>query len=305
MSGARLAVTGATGFVGSRLVTLAQDRGLALACLTRRPQPETPGVRWVQGDLHDSDALARLCEGAHAVVHIAGVINAADAAGFEKGNVEGTRNMLAAAAGAGVRRFVHVSSLAAREPSLSLYGASKARSESAVLASGLDGIIVRPPAVYGPGDRETLELFRMAKKGLVLLPPAGKLSLVHADDLAALLLDLAGGAGRPGLLLEPDDGREGAWTHEEFAQALGKAVGRTNVRTVSMPRTIVRLGAQLDRLVRRSNAKLTPDRAAYFCHPDWSVGASRRPPRDLWAPRIATADGLRQTAAWYRERGWL
>ena len=70
--------------------------------------------------------------------------------------------MLAAATAGGVRRFVHVSSLAAREPKLSLYGASKARAEELVHSSGLEWVIVRPPAVYGPGDKETLELFRMA-----------------------------------------------------------------------------------------------------------------------------------------------
>ena len=80
----------------------------------------------------------------------------------------GTLAMLAAATAGGVSRFVHVSSLAAREPKLSLYGASKARAEELVERSGLDWAIVRPPAVYGPGDKETLELFKMAKRGLML-----------------------------------------------------------------------------------------------------------------------------------------
>ena len=65
---------------------------------------------------------------------------------------------------------------------------SKARAEELVQSSGLDWAIVRPPAVYGPGDKETLELFRMAKRGLILLPPKGRLSLIHVDDLARLLL---------------------------------------------------------------------------------------------------------------------
>ncbi|MCJ7420806.1 NAD-dependent epimerase/dehydratase family protein [Sphingomicrobium astaxanthinifaciens] len=305
MTAAPLAVTGATGFVGSRLLEIATRGGLTLTCLTRRLQPERPGVRWIQGDLHDAPALAQLCEGARAVIHIAGVINASDAAGFERGNVEGTRNLLAAATRAGTGRFVHVSSLAAREPSLSLYGASKARSESAVRTSALDQQIVRPPAVYGPGDRETLELFRLAARGFVPLPPKGRLSLIHADDLVDLLLVLAEGRGRAGLLLEPDDGRPGGWTHEQFAQAIAGAVGRERVRTLSMPRPLVRLGAQLDRLVRGESAKLTPDRAAYFCHPDWTVAAEHRPDPALWQPAVATPEGLRDTAAWYAREGWL
>ena len=299
-----LAVTGATGFVGNRLLELAAERGLPLTCLTRRPQPGRDGVTWVQGDLHDAAALEKLCEGAEAVIHIAGVINAPDAAGFEKGNVEGTKNLLAAAKAQGVSRFVHVSSLAAREPSLSLYGASKARSETAVRTSGLDQLIVRPPAVYGPGDRETLELFKMASRGIVLLPPKGKLSLIHADDLADLLLTLANGRGRSGLVLEPDDGTADGWTHVEFAKALGRAVGRGNV-TLSMPRQVFEVGARLDRMFRGDKAKLTPDRAAYFCHPDWAVNPLKRPDPELWHPGIPTQKGLADTATWYREEGWL
>ena len=128
------------------------------------------------------------------MIHVAGVINAPDPAGFEAGNVTGTAAMLAAAEKAGIQRFVHVSSLAAREPKLSIYGATKAGSEALVGDSGLGFAIVRPPAVYGPGDKETLELFRMAKRGFVLLPPEGRLSLIHVDDFRAA----AARAGRAG-----------------------------------------------------------------------------------------------------------
>ena len=121
------------------------------------------------------------------------------------------------------QRFVHVCSLAAREPRLSQYGASKARAEELVEASPLSLAIVRPPAVYGPGDRETLELFKMAGRGLVLLPPTGRLSVIHVDDLARLLLALADPACPERLLVEPDDGRRGLESCE-FGQALGRAL---------------------------------------------------------------------------------
>src|SRR5205085_3610661 len=160
-----------------------------------------------------------------AVIHVAGVISAPTAAAFELGNVAGTLSMLAAATAGGVRRFVHVSSLAAREPKLSLYGASKHKAEELVHSSGLDWVIVRPPAVYGPGDKETLELFRMAKLGLMLMPPKGRMSIIHVDDLAQLLLALAGYSAPSNLLVEADDGKPGGWNHREFAKALGKAVG--------------------------------------------------------------------------------
>jgi nucleoside-diphosphate-sugar epimerase len=300
----KLAVTGATGFVGGHLLGRALEAGHRVKALTRRPQPLRDGIDWIDGALDRPDSLGRLVAGADAVIHVAGVLNARDAAGFEAGNVTGTAAMLAAAEMAGVGRFVHVSSLAAREPQLSMYGASKARSETLVEAFPVSFAIVRPPAVYGPGDRETLELFRMAARGLVLLPPKGRLSVIHADDLARLLLALADPGCANGLLIEPDDGRDGGWSHEEFGQALGRAVGR-RVMTLSMPQSILMLGARIDGLWRRDKAKLTPDRAAYFCHPDWTVEPSRGAPDTLWKPRIETETGLADTARWYREAGWL
>lgn len=299
-----LAITGATGFVGSHLLTKALAAGNEVRALTRRPMGKRKGVEWIEGALDNGDSLARLVEGADAVIHVAGVLSAPDAAGFEAGNVAGTAVMLAAAEKARIKRFVHVSSLAAREPDLSLYGGSKARSEKLVEESSLSWAIVRPPAVYGPGDRETLELFKMAARGLVLLPPNGRLSVIHVDDLADLLLALANPECPSSLTIEPDDGREGGWTHEEFGQALGRSVGR-RVVTLSMPRSMLRLGARIDGLLRGPAAKLTPDRAAYFCHPDWTVHPSRGAPESLWRPLIYTDDGLAATARWYRTEGWL
>ena len=297
----RIAVTGGTGFVGSRLIEALKAAGNDIKALTRRPMANG-GDDWIAGSLEDPTALQRLAAGADAIIHVAGVINA-DEAGFEAGNVQGTAAVIAAAKAAKVPRFVHVSSLAAREPELSRYGGSKARSEALVQESGLDCAIVRPPAVYGPGDKETLELFRMAARGLVLLPPEGRLSLIHADDLARLLTALAE-AKSPPALSEPDDGKPGGWTHRELGLALGEAVGR-NVFTLPIPRAAVRLGALLDGLVRRGKAKLTPDRAAYFCHPDWVADPALAPPAMLWKAAIETRDGLRATAEWYRKSGLL
>jgi nucleoside-diphosphate-sugar epimerase len=238
------------------------------------------------------------------MVHIAGVLNARDRAGFEAGNVAGTLNVLAASTAAGIQRFVHVSSLAAREPNLSLYGASKAKAEGLVHGSGLDWAIVRPPAVYGPGDRETLELFRMARLGVMLMPPKGRVSLIHVDDLARLLLALADPQAPSTILIEPDDGKPNGWTHREFARALGAAMG-TKPAIVSSPGMLLRLAARADQLFRRERAKLTVDRAAYFSHRNWVVEPKRAAPADLWRPEIATEQGLRETADWYKAKAWL
>ena len=300
----KLAVTGGTGFVGAHLLDIALAAGHEVKALTRRDQLPRDGLTWVAGDLNDRDALEKLVDGADAVIHVAGVISAPTAAAFELGNVAGTLSMLAAATAGGVRRFVHVSSLAAREPKLSLYGASKHKAEKLVHSSGLDWAIVRPPAVYGPGDKETLELFRMAKLGLMLMPPKGRVSVIHVDDLARLLLALVGYSAPSNLLVEADDGKPNGWTHREFAQALGKAVG-SKPAIVSSPGILLRLAARADQLLRGPRAKLTVDRAAYFSHRNWVIEPKRGCPPGLWQPRIPTEQGLRETADWYRGQAWL
>ena len=303
-SATTLALTGGTGFVGSHLLTAARAGGHPVRAFTRAPRAAKDGVIWIDGALDKPESLARLCEGADAVIHVAGLINAPDRAAFDAVNVIGTAHMIDAARAAGVRRFIHISSLAAREPGLSDYGASKARSEQLVAASGLDWTILRPPAVYGPGDRETFELFKMAKRGLVALPPKGRFSVIHVDDLAGLILALLGASASHGETYEPDDGREGGWEHRHFARTLGRLFDK-RAATVAMPKLVMQGAAQVDRLVRRSKAKLTPDRVRYFCHPDWVAAAERRVPAALWTPAIRTPTGLKATADWYRAQGWL
>lgn len=306
-----VAVTGATGFVGQAVLMAAGRHKIDVRALTRRKQRLRGGVEWTLGDLADKDALKRLMDGASAVIHIAGVVNAPDAAGFEEGNVQGTLRVIEAAHEMGVGRLVHVSSLAAREPQLSIYGASKLRGEKLVRASGLDWTVVRPPAVFGPRDTEMVELFRLARRGIVPLPPPGRLSVIHVADLAELLLVLLPSSEETThQVFEPDDGEPGGWTHVRLAHAIGAAVhagtGREKpIRPLSLSPRVVNLAARADRLVRGKKAKLTPDRAGYICHPDWTVGEGAQPPASLWHPRIDTREGLQATAAWYREAGWL
>ena len=136
------------------------------------------------------------------------------------------------------------------------------------------------------------------------MTPRGHLSLIHVADLARLLLALAVNDGPSSCVIEPDDGKQGGWTHREFARALGRAVG-TRPAIISAPGLFLRLAAHADGLLRGPKAKLTVDRAAYFSHRNWVVEPKRAAPRDLWHPEIETADGLKQTARWYADQGWL
>lgn len=299
-----IALTGGTGFVGKRLIDLALAAGHEVRALTRRPQPSRQGVSWIAGALDTPPALATLVTGSDAVIHVAGVVNAPSRAAFAHGNIDGTQAMIDAAIAAHVARFVHVSSLAGREPELSNYGWSKAESERLVEASPLAWSIVRPPAVYGPGDLEMLDTFRIAKLGLALTPPGGWMSVIHVDDLARLLLALAAtDIGR--VVLEPDDGTPGGWPLGDFlGGAIGKAVGR-RVLPIALSRSLLTLAARADGLFRGNKAKLTADRVGYMCHPNWASDPEKRPPPSLWQPQVETGTGLAETAAWYRAQGLL
>ncbi|OGS55703.1 MAG: epimerase [Erythrobacter sp. RIFCSPHIGHO2_12_FULL_63_10] len=318
-SGAPLAITGGTGFVGQALLDRVRPTASRLEderdayhvrALTRREQEQREGVEWVAGSLADESALATLAQGAAALIHIAGLTNTPDPANFEAANVTGTANVVAAAKEARVKRLVFVSSLAAREPTLSRYGASKAQAEELVKASGLDWTIVRPPAVYGPRDTEMFELFRAARLGIVPLPPGGATSIIHVDDLARLLLRLVGPSSSAAVgttrhkIFEPDDGREGGWSHKELAHAIGQSVGR-KIIAPHLPRAALRGAAGIDRLLRGDRAKLTSDRVGYMCHPNWVARFDRQVPEALWSPQIGGEAGLAATVEWYRSAGWL
>jgi nucleoside-diphosphate-sugar epimerase len=297
-----LAITGGTGFVGAHLLRVAGDFGVRVRALTRRPQPAQAHVDWVSGHLANPGDL---CRGVDAVIHIAGVINARTPAEFAAGNVDGTRTMLAAAREAGVRRFIHISSLAAREPALSAYGASKAKSEAVVTESELDWTIVRPPMVYGPGDRETLAIFRMVRSGVAALPARGRFSMIHADDLARALVALVDAPAAHGLTLEPDDGVDRA--HAELAALIGEALGRRPV-VLPLPRALLTAGAAVDTLIGRAAGKLPKlsfDRARYLAHPDWTSRRAAMLALGIWQPTIDARRGLAETAAWYRAQRWL
>lgn len=300
-----LAITGTTGFVGGHLLDAAIAAGFGVRALVRRPQAARDGVIWVAGALDEPTPLARLCSGVDAVIHVAGAINVPTREAFFAANVDGTAALIAAAERAGVARFVHVSSLAAREPGLSDYGASKSAADALIQAMPLSCVIVRPPAVYGPGDHETLALFRMAARGFVPVVGRGRFSIVHLADLAAALLALA--AARVTGIFEVEDGTPGGFTQAGFARAIGAALGR-RVRTVGLPVGLLPIGAALDTTMSRwwgRMPRLSHDRARYFAHPDWTADAGPLIATGLWRPTVSAPLGLAETARWYRAAGWL
>jgi nucleoside-diphosphate-sugar epimerase len=144
----------------------------------------------------------------------------------------------------------------------------------------------------------------MAKRGFVALPPKGRFSVIHVEDLCRLMLALLDAPETIHASYEPDDGRENGWENRHFARTLGRLFGK-RAATVTLPKLVLSGAARIDRLVRRGRAKLTADRVSYFCHPDWVVGPERRPPAEVWTPSVRTPTALKETAEWYKAQGWL
>jgi nucleoside-diphosphate-sugar epimerase len=286
--------------------------GCRLRLLVRRPpEPGFPdGVEPVIGSLEESASLSSLVEGADAVVHAAGAIKAIHEIVFERVNRDGAAAMAEAAAAAGVRRFVLISSIAARSPLLSAYAASKRAGELECQSRFRDGLtILRPPVVYGPGDRETLPMFRAAALGIFPVPgpPEAQLSFIHVADCAAAVGSALAAAEAPSGVFEIDDGKSGGHGWPEIAAALAAAVGR-RVRPIAIPAPLLRLAARAASATARISgrpAMLRPDKVNELRHPDWVSRGPLLTHATGWRPRFALADGFRDTATWYRARGWL
>jgi nucleoside-diphosphate-sugar epimerase len=293
-----VALTGATGFIGTTLRRALADAGWHVRALTRTPRPSEPAVDWIHGDLASPAALARLVRDTGAVIHCAGTVRGASRVAFERVNVAGTAALLdAVRAMAPPPRFLFISSLAAREPGLSWYAASKAAAESLVHGLGTDvhWTILRPTVIYGPGDREMRPLFRWMLRGIVFTPqpPGGRFSLLHVDDLAAAIVRWLQRPAAAGLTCELGDGTDGGYDAAALAQTL-RARGRT-VRIVHVPGGLLRVLARANlaaaRVVGRA-PMLTPGKVRELLHPDWRADPGPFIAATGWSPRIRFLDAL-------------
>jgi nucleoside-diphosphate-sugar epimerase len=308
-----VAVTGGTGFIGRRIVARLLEAGWRVRALARRADPALAeaGAEVVRGALEDSDSLEALVDSADAVVHCAGAISARSKSEFVRVNRDGTANLAAAvAARPAPPRLLLMSSLAAREPTLSPYAASKRMAEDAVreaLAGKADFAIVRPPAVYGPGDRATLPIFRQIRKGLLFVPAANaRFSLLYVEDLAEIVAQLLQRPRWDGLVIEPDDG-SGGYRWGDLARIAGGHLDR-RVRTVPVPRLAMWLPAvlaQLQGFAMRRAPKLSLGKLRELYHSDWvcrCTGAALLP---AGLQRVTFDNGFAATLAWYMQRKWL
>lgn len=329
----RVLLTGGTGFLGSHVAEHLVEAGHDVRATVR----VTSDTRWLDSlpvetviaDLEDPTSLGAALEGVDAVAHVGGVTIARDRETYDRVNALGTAALAAAAGAVGVERFVYTSSLAARGPDdaegpVSVYGRSKRGGEErlAELIAADQApehvFVLRPGGIYGPRDPDMLTLFKMAARGLLVLPAVeGRLQPVHVLDVArAVVLALE---ADPDAAREPSDAAETAgpvplpvasaevhsWS--EVGAALEAAVGRS-VRTLRVPSGMFLTAGAAAELA----GKLTGNAPVF----------NRRRARDLtqrsfttdidttrralgWTPEVDLREGMAGTVAWYREQGWL
>jgi nucleoside-diphosphate-sugar epimerase len=311
---ATIAVTGATGFIGRHLVRALRRDGANVKALTRQTpavvDDDLPGtLTWVQGALDNGASLRDLVRECDGVIHLAGAIKALNRDEFFEQNVSGTRRLAEAAAEQPEPpRFIHISSLAAREPRLSNYAASKYQAEKILkfYQRTMSISIIRPPAVYGPGDRETLRIFQMAAKGFGLVPanPSSRVSLVHVEDVVSAILNLLPLRDDPGHPIEIDDGHPQGYDWATVIAAAGEAV-QTRPRVIPLPAPILYVAGGIGSaaaLLTRTPTTLSWDKVAEMLHCDWVARGSGVPG---WAPAWDITKGFKNTVNWAISQGLL
>lgn len=318
----RVLVTGATGFLGSLVIDVLLEAGHEARALVRASSNcaalEQRGVFVLRASLESGEGIGEALDGVDAVVHCAGGGKAKNQTDFRRNNTTTTKVLLAAVLehAPALRRFVLVSSLAARGPGkagqetapVSEYGRSKAAAEDLVLAAAgsLPVTILRAPALYGPGDRRMLPLFRAAGAGIGLAPRSSQAtSLLHGRDCAYALLAIVQGRHDSGRIYTVSDGSE--YSAEQLTRAIA-AVRRRRIRVLSLPGWMLRSVAALAEVwafLSGREVLLTRDKVSDLIQPLWLCDSTAIGEELGWKPSITTQEGLQETARWYLGQGLI
>jgi len=320
-----VAVTGGTGFVGRPLVRELVSRGDDVAALVRSQRKAAglaAGCRVIEGGLEDGGAREALLAGAEVVYHVAGLVAAPSLEEFRRVNRDLAALLARDAARAGAARFLLVSSLAVTGPAprgvslderagpgpVTQYGRSKQEGEEAVRETGVPLTVVRPPAVYGPGDRAFLTLYRLvARQGVFPLLGDGRqeLSLVFASDLARALVAAATSPATLGGTYHAAHAE--VLSQRRLGEAVARALGRP-VRFVRVPGPLLRALLHAAELARRAGARAglpAPDKAHELLAPAWRASSDALRGAASWTAEVDAERGTAATARAYREAGWL
>ena len=301
-----VALTGATGFIGNRVARRLVASGCKLQALTRATSDRSRlsgfNIQWVEGALEDVDSLRRLVRGVDAVVHCAGAVRGATQAHFDCMNVNGVARLVRAAVEQHpLPRFLLISSLAAREPGLSYYAASKRQAETVLAghAGSMSWSVLRPPAVYGPGDREMLPLFRWMARGVAPLvgSDSSRVSLLYVDDLAEAVIKWLRNKNCSQAVFELHDGRPAGYSWQDVIDTIEHLTGK-RVRSVKVPLAVLKTVSSLNLSAARIFGyapMFTPGKLRELRHPDWVCDNTAFTRKTGWTPQVSLEEGLRRT----------
>lgn len=280
------------------------EQGFQVRALVRNPTKAADLASWgatlVEGDLENTASLQRLVANCAAVVHSAGAVRGNSQADFDRVNVAGTAALLSAIdAQSQPPLLLLLSSIVAREPQLSWYARSKWGGEQLLLQHAkLDWIIVRPPAVYGPGDKEMLPIFQWMHRGIALVPgsPEARTSLIHVTDLVDAIIACLQSAGAKRQTLTLCDGKHNGYSWRDMASIAAQHWSR-RVRLWCIPRWLLNGVAGLISTIARitGNAPmLTPPKLRELRHEDWVVNNDAISSATGWTPTVGLREGLEQ-----------
>ncbi|MBT5186402.1 MAG: NAD(P)-dependent oxidoreductase [Kordiimonadaceae bacterium] len=302
-----IAVTGATGFVGQHLLCQLISKGYKVTALTRRPQKPIENVHWILGDFESASSLRELVQDADVVINVAGLVKAPNLDDFQKANSIAVDALMNAIKSANkIPYFIQISSLTAREPTISDYARSKFDGEEKVKNNNLNlnWTILRPPGIYGPKDTETLKIFNLIKWHLALFPANRhhRVSWIHVFDLVKAITFLIESNDHFSQIIEIDDGHEKGYSHEEFFKISSDIMGISPLK-ITLPQCLLRfightndiLGHIVD-YVPMVSVKKTNE----LCHSNWVVDKTKTIKGSEWRAEYDLQKGLKETLDWYK-----
>jgi nucleoside-diphosphate-sugar epimerase len=316
-------LTGATGFIGSHLCEELIKRGYEVTCLSRA----TSNLKWIEnlninvvkGDCTILESLLGIVSNFDYVFHIAGLTKARSSTDFYNINAKGTENLLKAMVERtpNLQRFIYLSSLAAVGPSkngtpvhedsipspVSDYGKSKLEGEKAVLKYKdiIPVTIIRPPAVYGPRDKDMLVIFKMIKKGFFFDLGKCYYSLLYVEDLVRGILLCTGNKQAEGKTYFLSDNK--SYTGEELAMQISSALN-VKAKPLKVPKFVMPFFAYMSERINKYGI-INRDRIKDFRHSHWVCDAKLAREEIGFIPKVAIKEGVKWTADWYRIHRWL
>ena len=324
-------VTGSTGFIGARLLQYLAAEGVKVRIFLRVESEAgvlPDGVEVVRGSFSDPESLAQAVRGVDRLVHLAGVTKAIDESGYDAGNVMPVKNLFSAIMkhNPGLKRFIYISSLTAGGPAsegirgvkesdpphpVSAYGRSKLRAEMLCqeYAQRIPVTVVRPPAVYGPGDKDVLQVFLMLARGVLVLPGSAetqRFSMIYVDDLGEGIMMAARSLQAVGHIYYITSHCSLSW--DDVVAAAKPALGFSKIFRFTLPQPFVFLlgtviGAAGSLLGKP--ALISRDKAHELVQNYWVCSPELARQDFGFAAQTTLADGIAKTIDWYRQKGWL